>query len=126
MQDGAVLCDVDPFTPEHGVDPRSQAGFLCQLQEELESFVGDAILRVIEEDTRSLARHPLATLGIIGEQFPEMQFSDLLMVGFECLPGRAQVDRLKNRRHTRTPLVACCFSRSAILEAITTMSSSQD
>ena len=55
VQDGAVLRDVDLFTPEHGVDPRSQAGFLCQLQEELEGFVGDAILRVIEEDAHSLA-----------------------------------------------------------------------
>jgi len=69
---------------------------------------------------------PLAALGIIGEQFPEMQFPDLLIVGFECLPGRAQVAGLKTCRHMRTPFVAFWFSRAALLEAITTMSSSQD
>ena len=47
--------------------------FLGQLQEQLEGFVGDAILRVIEVDARSLERHPLAAPGIIGEQFAEMQ-----------------------------------------------------
>ena len=44
VQDRAVLGDVDLFTPEHGVDPRSQIGFLGQLQEELECLIGDAIL----------------------------------------------------------------------------------
>ena len=38
VQDGAVLGDVDLFAAEHGVDPRSQAGFLCQLQEQLRGF----------------------------------------------------------------------------------------
>ena len=73
VQDGAVLRDVDLLAPEHGVDPGAQAGFLRQLQEELEGFVGDAILRVIEEDAHSLGRHPLAAPGIIREELPKVQ-----------------------------------------------------
>ncbi len=71
MQDRAVLRDVDLFTPEHGVDPRLQIGILGQSQEQLEGLVGDAILRVIEEDAQVLCRHPLAALGIIREQLSE-------------------------------------------------------
>ena len=77
MQDGPVFRDVDFLASEHGVDPRLQAGFLRQLQEKLEGFVGDAILRVVEVDPDSLGRHPLAALGIVGEELPEMQVPDL-------------------------------------------------
>ncbi len=55
VQHGAVLGDVDLLAAEHGVDPRAQAGFLRQLQEQLEGFVGDAILRVVEEDPTASA-----------------------------------------------------------------------
>ena len=72
MQDGAIFRDVDLLAPEHGVDPRSQAGFLGQLKEQLERFVGDAILRVIEEDAGSLGGHPLPALGIIREELSQM------------------------------------------------------
>ena len=89
VQNGTAFRDVDLLTPEHGVDPRLQAGFLRQLQEELEGFVGDAILRVIEVDAHSLGRHTLAACGIIREELPEMQVPDLPIVRFEALPGRA-------------------------------------
>ena len=48
VQDSAVFRDVDLLAPEHGVDALAQSGFLGELQEQLERFVGDAILRVIE------------------------------------------------------------------------------
>ena len=89
VQDGALLRDVDLLAAEHGVDPRPQAGFLGQLKQKLEGFVGDAILRVIEKDAHSLGRHPLAALGIVREQIAEMCLLDALIVGFESLPGRA-------------------------------------
>ena len=54
VQDGAVFRDVDLLAPEHGVDPRAQSGFLRQLQEELEGFVGDAILRVVQIEAHAL------------------------------------------------------------------------
>ena len=56
VQDRAVLRDVDLLAAKHGVDSRSQAGFLRQLEEKLEGFVGDAILRVIEEKARQPRR----------------------------------------------------------------------
>src|SRR5207344_1266017 len=45
---GPVLRDVDLLTVEHGVDARAQTRFLRQLQEELEGFVDDPVLRVIQ------------------------------------------------------------------------------
>ena len=36
-----------------------------------------------------LGRQPLAAAGIVGEQLAQMQVADLLVVGFEGLPGRA-------------------------------------
>ena len=89
VQDRAIFRDVDLLTPEHGVDARAQAGFLGQLQEELEGFVGDAVLRVIEVEAHGLDRQALAACGIIRKELAEMQFPDLLMVGREGLPGRA-------------------------------------
>ena len=72
VQDRAVFRDVDLVTPEHGVDARAQAGFLCQLQEEPERFVGEAILRVIEVETHRLGAQALAASGIIREELAEM------------------------------------------------------
>ena len=89
VQDGPVFREVDFFAPEHGVDPRAQAGFLRQLQEELEGFVGNAILRVVEVDPDSLGRHPLAASEIVREELPEVQVPDFPIVGIEAIPGRA-------------------------------------
>ena len=86
VQDGAVFRDVDLLAPEHGVDPLAQAGFLGQLQEELEGFVGDAILRVVQVEAQRLGRHALAALGIVREELAQMQLADLLIVSFEGLP----------------------------------------
>ena len=81
VQDGTVLRDVDLLAPKHGVDPRAQAGFLRQLQEKLECFVGDAILRVIEVEAHRLGCHALAALGIIREELPQVHLPDLLDSG---------------------------------------------
>jgi hypothetical protein len=89
VQDGTVFRDVDLLPPEHGVDAHAQVGFLCQLQEELEGFVSDAVLRVIQGEAHSLDRHALAACGIIREELAEVYFPDLLMVGCEGLPGWA-------------------------------------
>ena len=65
VQDGAVFRDVDFFPSEHRVDPGPQSGFLRQLQQELQSFVGDAIFRVIEVKPGGLYGETLAALCII-------------------------------------------------------------
>jgi hypothetical protein len=49
-----------------------QAGFLGELKEEREGFVGDAILRVVQVETHRLGRHALAALGVIREEISEM------------------------------------------------------
>jgi hypothetical protein len=72
VQDRSLLRDVDLLPSKHGVDPAPQTRFLGQLKEELEGFVGDAILRIVEVQAHSLQRHPLAALGIIGEEIAEM------------------------------------------------------
>src|SRR5215475_15296870 len=86
MQDRTVFCDVDFFTPEHGVDARPQAGFLRQLQEQLECFVGDAVLRVIQVEAHGLCCHALAALLVVRKEFSEMQIADILMMRFKGLP----------------------------------------
>ena len=83
---GAVFREIDLLTAEHGIDPLAQAGFLRELQEEREGFVGEAILRVIQVEARRLRRHAFAALGIIREELAEMQFADFLMVSGEGLP----------------------------------------
>jgi hypothetical protein len=72
MQDGTIFRDVDLVTLKHGVDTRTQARFLCQLQEEPEGFVGDTMLRVIEVETHCLSGQALAACGIIREELPQM------------------------------------------------------
>ena len=77
VQDGAVLCDVDLFALEHGVNRAAQPGFFRQLHEEVERFVRDAVLGVIEVDAGRFAGQPLAALGIIGKQLAQVQILDL-------------------------------------------------
>ena len=76
VQDGPVFRDVDLLAPEHGVDALAQAGFLGQLQEQLERFVGDAVLRVVEVDAHRLGGHALAALGVVREELAQMQLPD--------------------------------------------------
>ena len=40
-------------------------------------------------DTRALDCHPFSTGRIIGKEVPKMQFTNLPIVGFQCLPSRA-------------------------------------
>ena len=48
VQHGAAFGDVDFFAGKHGVDPRPQAAFASQLQQQPHGFVGDEVFRVIE------------------------------------------------------------------------------
>jgi len=65
MKDGSFFRDVDLLSPEHIVDPSPEAGFLCQMEQEREGLVTDAVLRIIQVNTRSLGRHALAPKRII-------------------------------------------------------------
>ena len=89
VQHGPVFRDVDSLPAEHGVDPPSQAGFLGQLKEKLEGFVGDPVLRVIQKEAHGLGCHALAALGVVCEKLPEMQIAGLSRSGLQGLsmPG---------------------------------------
>ena len=93
VQNGTVLREVDLVTPEHGVDLPAQVAFPGQLQEKLEGFVRDAILRVIEENARGFSRQTLAAVGILREELTEMHVPDSFVVGSEGLPRRAPRQR---------------------------------
>ncbi len=71
VQDGPLLGDVDLLPPKHGIDAGPQAGFLGQLQEELQRLVGDAVLRVIEVDADGLGGQALPALGDLRRRVSE-------------------------------------------------------
>ena len=108
VQDGAVFRDVDLVAPEHGVDALAQAAFLGQLQEELEGFVRDAILRVIEKDARGLSRQTLAAVGILREELAEMHVPDSSCGG---------------RRAPSTPGVSSAMSSLSVMVVLLSMPS---
>ena len=66
VQHGAVFRDVDFLAAEHRVDPPAQPGFLGQLDQQLERFVGDAVLRVIQKQPGRLGGQALAAFRVIG------------------------------------------------------------
>ena len=68
-------------------------------------MIGDAILGVIQVKAHSLGGHPLAAAGIVPKEFPEMQLPNLVIVGFQGLPGRAFGERRHARCHVRAPFV---------------------
>ncbi len=90
MQDGSIFRDVDFLAAEHGVDPRPQIALLGQLHEQLERLVGDAMLRVIEENARRLGCHPLATPRVVGEERTKVQVPNRFKICFERFPRRAR------------------------------------
>jgi len=59
------------------------------LDQQLDGPVGDPILGVIQVKVRRLRRQALAACRVIGEQFPQMQLLQFLVMGAEGLPGRA-------------------------------------
>ena len=87
VQDGPLLGDVDLLTPEHGVDVRPQAGLLCQLQQQPERLVGNAVFRIVEVNADSFNRQAFAARRIVREELAQMQLSEFRVMGDECLPG---------------------------------------
>ena len=87
MQDGALFGEVNFISAKHGVDVRPQPRFLGQAEQELDGFVGDAILRVIEEEAGGLDGHPYAALGVVGKELSQMCAANVLVMGLERLPS---------------------------------------
>ena len=67
------------FSPRNMASIRAaQAAFVRQLKQELERFVGDAVLRVIEEEADRFGCQALAAFGVGGKELPQMQALDFL------------------------------------------------
>src|SRR2546425_2830346 len=97
---------------------------------QLQSLVGDAIFGVVQVETHSLDRHPLAARRIFCEELPQMKRGDLFIVGLERFP-RLPFDRrvfhvwLDVCFHAHAPLIPACFNK-ALLEEITASNSFHD
>ena len=107
VQDGPLFGDVDLLPAKHGIDTGPQAGFLGQLQEELERLVGDAVLGVIEVDADGLGGQALSAFGVVREELSEVQFPDHWVMGFEGLPRRALSEWCDVCGHARSPSWVC-------------------
>ena len=72
VQHGAVLGDVDLLAGEHRVAPLGDAGLLRERDEAPHRLVGDAVLRVVEEEPGRLAGEPLGAAGVGGEEVAQV------------------------------------------------------
>ena len=86
--------EVDLVAAKHGIDPRLQTRLLRQFDQQLDGLVGNAILRVVEEQAHGLNGHFRAALRVCREQIAQMHPTYLLMVSFELLPGLQLSQRL--------------------------------
>ena len=68
MQHGAPFADVDLFAGEHRVPALGDAAGAGEIEEQPRRFVGDAVLRIVEEEAGGLGREALGSAGIVGEQ----------------------------------------------------------
>ena len=62
-------------------------GFIGETNQQRERFVGDAVLRVVQEGTHCLCRQTLAAIGIPGEQLPHVYVADALVVVCKVFPA---------------------------------------
>ena len=103
VQHRPLLRDVDLVAAKHGIDPRAQARLLGQLQQQLQRFVGDAILRVIEVNPYCLSRQSLPALGVVGEQLAQVKLLDLLVVCSQGFPCVTTLQILQSACHLAVP-----------------------
>jgi hypothetical protein len=86
VQHRPVFRDVDFFASKHGIDAFAQSGLVGELQKQLQRFIGDTVLRVIQIEPRSFVSHALAACEIIRKKLSEMQLAEILMVSLKGLP----------------------------------------
>ena len=89
MEDGAILGGVDLLAGEHGFAVGAEAGFFGELDEELEGFVGDAVLGVVEEEATGFSVEAGAACGVGLEEVAKLLGSDGFGVLLQCFPGWA-------------------------------------
>jgi hypothetical protein len=86
VQNGALFGDIDPFATEHRVTAGRHVACLGEREEQTQRLLGDAVLRVVKEDSGRLRRKALRPGGIACEQLAQMHVLDLRVVRGERLP----------------------------------------
>ncbi len=82
----AILGHVDPVATEHRIDALAQAALLRELDEEPDRLVGDAVLRVIEEQAGGSERQALASARVGREEIAQMHVPDSGVMRLERPP----------------------------------------
>ena len=82
----AVFRDVDLVAAKHRIDAVSQAALVRELHEQLERVVGDAVLRVVEEDADGVGGVARAALRVLVEELTQRGLCNLLRMRLERLP----------------------------------------
>jgi hypothetical protein len=93
MEYGAVLGDVELIATKHRIDAVAQTAFFGECDEQPERFVGDTVLRIIKIYSDLVHRKALAAMRIGGEELPQMNVLDLLVMPLKRLPRRALRER---------------------------------
>ena len=63
----AVLRDIDLAAGKHRVDAFPQSRLVCELDQKLERFIGDAIFGIVQFDTCGRSGEAFAAGGVVGE-----------------------------------------------------------
>jgi hypothetical protein len=119
VKDRTVLGDIGFAAGEHSVDAFRQFRVFCELEQKLERFIDDAILRIIQFDTHGRGGEAFAAGRIIGEQIAQMPIPNLFMVRFQSVPRAAS--RGRDATRLALPLLAfllCSSSEKSALAAI--------
>ena len=77
---------VDLFAAKHRLYSLPQTGFLGELDQQFHRFFRDAVLGVIQENTRGFENESLATFSVRSKEVPEMRSNHVLAVGLEGDP----------------------------------------
>src|SRR6266567_6355317 len=110
MEHCAIFGTIDLLALEHGIDSLPQAGLLRQLQEELYGVGGDAVLRVIEINSRCFRCQALPALWIACEELAQMRRARFQIMGLKALPSGSFSESLIGKRSFH-----CCHVSSSFV-----------
>ena len=108
-----ATCSTARFSVTLIFSPRNMASMrarrpdsLGQREEQLDRLVGDAVLRVVEEQAGRLDRHAFGARRIVGEEFAQVQIADFALVLRQRLPRRGGGYCCSGGRHFGVPFVS--------------------
>src|SRR5439155_1552529 len=81
---GAVLGGVDVLAAEHRLGALAQPGALGQRDEQPDGLVGEPVLRVVQVEVPGPAGQPVAAVGVLGEQVPQVPVAQRAEVRGQC------------------------------------------